>query len=219
MADDVARLLACAANCGLTVSDESAQQLVRYARLLWDWNIRLNLTRHTDWDLFVTRDLLDTVELSRHLPENSRIMDIGSGGGVPGIPLAIIRPDLTVSLCDSVGKKAMALKDMVSALKLPIEVHSDRAENVLRSKKVNFVTARAVASISRLMSWLKPVWNSVGQLYLIKGPRWVEEHAEAEADGHFRSFRLEQISSWSTPGRDGQSVLLRVIRRKKAEGD
>ncbi len=212
---DVAQLQASAANCGLTISDESAQLLVRYGRILWDWNSKLNLTRHTDWELFVTRDLLDTFELAKHLPENSRVMDIGSGGGVPGIPLAIVRPDLQVSLCDSVGKKAMALKDMVTVLGLPIVVHSDRAEKILKSKKVNYVTARAVASISKLMTWLKPVWNSVGQLYLIKGPRWVEENAEAEADGHFRSFRLEQISSWSTPGRDGQSVLLNVTRRKQ----
>jgi 16S rRNA (guanine527-N7)-methyltransferase len=214
---DVALLLAAVAKCGLTIPEDSAGLLAQYCRVMWDWNTRLNLTRHTDWDLFVTRDLLDTIELAKHLPANSKVMDIGSGGGVPGIPLAIIRPDLQVKLCDSVGKKAMALKDIVHSLSLPIHVYSNRAEVILRSKQFDFVTARAVASIDKLMTWLKPVWRSVGQLLLIKGPKWSDEYAEAVEAGHFRSFRLDQISSWSTPGRDGQSVLLHVTRAKAAK--
>ena len=197
---------------GLSAADSQAAQLALYCRLLWEWNSRLNLTRHSDWQLFVTRDLLDTIRLAEHVPQGAKVLDVGSGGGVPGIVLAILRPDLTVSLCESVGKKAVALKSIVETMNLPVEVHADRAENLLKHQRFQFVTVRAVGSISKVLSWFLHVWGAVGQLLLIKGPRWIEEHAEAQLDGSLKHRKLEQISSWSTPGRDAQSVLLRITK-------
>ena len=75
---------------GLSVTDSQAAQLAQYCRLLWDWNSRLNLTRHTNWELFVTRDLLDTIRLAEHVPHGVKVLDVGSGGGVPGVVLALI---------------------------------------------------------------------------------------------------------------------------------
>jgi 16S rRNA (guanine527-N7)-methyltransferase len=163
--------------------------------------------------MFVTRDLLDTIELAKHIPQDARIMDVGSGGGVPGIPLAILRPDVKVSLCDSVGKKAIALKDMVKSLGLKIQVHSDRAEAILKRYHFHFVTARAVASITKMIGWFSSSWGAIGKLLLIKGPRWIDERSEAEEAGLLKKVEVEPIASWSTPGRDGQSVLLRIGRR------
>ncbi len=194
------------------MTDEQAAQLAQYCRLLWDWNSRLNLTRHTNWDLFVTRDLLDTIKLAEHIPHEVRVLDVGSGGGVPGIVLAILRPDLTVSLCESVGKKSTVLQAIVTTMQLPIPVHGERAEDLLRRHRFQFVTVRAVGSISKLLNCLLPVWGAVGQLLLIKGPHWVEEHTAAQEDGSLKRRKLEQISSWSTPGRDGKSVLLRITK-------
>ena len=199
---------------GLTVADSQAAQLAQYCRLLWEWNSRLNLTRHTDWELFVTRDLLDTIRLAEHVPNGADVLDVGSGGGVPGIVLAILRPDLKVSLCESVGKKVLALQSIVEAMCLPVTVHADRAENLLKRHRFQFVTVRAVGSISKVLGWFLHVWGAVGQLLLIKGPRWIDEHAEAQLDGSLKHRKLEQLSSWSTHGRDGQSVLLRITKAK-----
>lgn len=198
---------------GLTVTAEQAVQLAQYCSLLWDWNSRLNLTRHTDWEMFVTRDLLDTQKLAEHIPQGAKILDVGSGGGVPGIPLAILRPDLAVSLCESIGKKSLALKDIVANMQLKVPVHADRAEVVLKKHRFQFITARAVASISKLIGWFNPVWSAAGQLLLIKGPRWIEERDEAMAEGLLKRQTVDQLSSWATPGRDGQSVLLRIARK------
>ena len=198
---------------GLTIPDDQTLLLAKYCRLLWDWNSRLNLTRHTDWDMFVTRDLLDTLELSKHIPSKAKIMDVGSGGGVPGIPLAILRPDISVSLCESVGKKAMALQDIVKSLELTVPVHADRAESILKTNRFHFVTARAVASIAKMIGWFIPFWGTAGQLLLIKGPKWIEERNLASADGLLKKHTVEQIAAWSTPGRDGQSVLLRIKKK------
>lgn len=211
--DDLQQLQTTLNAHGISVPDDQAKKLAQYCRLLWDWNSRLNLTRHTDWEMFVTRDLIDTIELAKHIPQDARIMDVGSGGGVPGIPLAILRPDVKVSLCDSVGKKALALKDMVKSLGLKIQVHSDRAEAILKRYHFHFVTARAVASIVKMIGWFSNSWGAIGKLLLIKGPRWVEERSEAEEAGLLKKVEVEPIASWSTPGRDGQSVLLRIGRK------
>lgn len=211
--DDLQQLQTTLIAHGISVPEDQAKKLAQYCRLLWDWNSRLNLTRHTDWEMFVTRDLIDTIELAKHIPQDARIMDVGSGGGVPGIPLAILRPDVKVSLCDSVGKKALALKDMVKSLGLKIQVHSDRAEAILKRYHFHFVTARAVASIAKMIGWFSSSWGAIGKLLLIKGPRWVDERSEAEEAGLLKKVEVEPIASWSTPGRDGQSVLLRIGRK------
>lgn len=211
--DDLQQLQTTLNAHGISVPEDQAKKLAQYCRLLWDWNSRLNLTRHTDWEMFVTRDLIDTMELAKHIPPDARIMDVGSGGGVPGIPLAILRPDVKVSLCDSVGKKAIALQDMVKSLGLKIQVHSDRAEAILKRYHFHFVTARAVASIVKMIGWFSNSWGAIGKLLLIKGPRWVDERSEADEAGLLKKVEVEPIASWSTPGRDGQSVLLRIGRK------
>ncbi len=212
--EDVQQLLRVIAAHQLSITDEQAARLAHYCRLLWDWNSRLNLTRHTDWDLFVTRDLLDTIELSRYVPKDSTVMDVGSGGGVPGIVLAILRPDLKIALCESIGKKATALQAIVKALRLPIVVHADRAETILKKHRFQVITVRAVGSISKLLTWFGQVWKSVGQMLLIKGPRWTEEFEEAKSEGLLNRLKLEPIAAWPTPGRDGQSVLLQIVKSK-----
>lgn len=211
---DTQQLMSVIHSHGLNVPEHQAIQLARYCRLLWEWNDRLNLTRHTDWELFVTRDLLDTQKLAEHLPQGAKVLDVGSGGGVPGIPLAILRPDLSVSLCESIGKKANALQAIVKELKLSVPVYADRAETILKKHRFQFVTARAVASISKMIVWFGPVWGAVGQLLLIKGRRWTEEYNDAEAEGLWKRRTLENIASWATPGRDGESVLLRISKAK-----
>ena len=142
------------------------------------------------------------------------MLDVGSGGGVPGIPLAILRPDVSVSLCESVGKKANALQAIVSEMKLSVPVYADRAEVILKKHRFQFVTARAVASISKMIGWFWPVWGAVGQLLLIKGRRWTAEYEEADAEGLWNRRTLENVTSWRTPGRDGESVLLRISKAK-----
>src|SRR4051812_37081742 len=90
---------------GLDLPPHQVEQLDKYCRLLWDWNTKLNLTRHTDYEKFVGRDVVDTLQLAVHVRPGEEVLDVGTGGGVPGVVLALVRPDLKVSLCDSVSKK------------------------------------------------------------------------------------------------------------------
>ena len=192
------------------VSQEHYENLCRYCGLLWDWNTRINLTRHTDTKTFVTRDMIDTIRLSSHIPQGSKVLDVGSGGGVPGVILAIIRPDLKVAMAESVVKKGRVLEAIVKRLKLDAPVHASRGEAVLKGEKFDVVTMRAVASLRKLLFWFQRSSKSFDQMLMIKGPNWVAECEEARAEGLLDTAKVEEVDSYSTPGHDGDSVILSV---------
>lgn len=187
---------------------EHHELICRYCRLLWKWNNKLNLTRHTDYQSFVTRDLIDSLRLSTHIPADRKVLDVGSGGGVPGVILAVTRPDLTVCLAESVGKKARALSSIVGGMKLDAKVHSGRAEDLLKKKKFDVMTLRAVASLRKLLFWFQKQSRGFDQMLLIKGPRWESERDEAAEEGLLDSVELQVIDSYATPGHDNDSVIL-----------
>lgn len=195
---------------GLPIDVEKSARLARYCRLLWDWNERINLTRHLDAETFVTRDLFDTVALSEHLTEGESVLDVGSGGGVPGIPLAILRPDLRISLSESMGKKAQVLNDLVARLRLPITIFAARAEHVLVDHRFDALTIRAVGPMDKILTWFRPHWSSIGRLLLIKGPKWVEERGKSRHHGLMTGLDLRRLKEYSHPETHAISVLLRI---------
>ena len=196
----------------LSLTTSQANQIESYCQLLWEWNEQINLTRHTDYDRFVSRDLIDSMRLADLLEPNEGILDLGTGGGVPGIILAILRPDLEVSLCDSVAKKAKVVDRIVQDLTLPVPVHHARAEELIGDFRFDTVIARAVGSLAKVLGWLEPCWHSLQRLLLVKGPRWVEERAEARHRGLFRELELRRLVSYPMPGSDAESVILQVRR-------
>jgi 16S rRNA (guanine527-N7)-methyltransferase len=194
----------------MELPDAQIQQLDHYCRLLWEWNTKLNLTRHTDFDKFVSRDLLDSMQLGLLLAPDSEVLDVGTGGGVPGIVLAIIRPDLEVSLAESVGKKAKVVEDMVGKLGLPVAVHHERAEAVLEDLRFDTLVARAVGPLWKMCKWFRPHWHSFGCLLATKGPSWTAERAEARAKGLLNGVELRSVATYPMPGTHSNSVILRL---------
>src|SRR6476646_1505632 len=118
----------------IELPDEQVVLLDRYCSSLWSWNEKLNLTRHTDYEKFVARDVVDSLALEPFLDAGAAVLDVGSGGGVPGIVLAIIRPDLEVELCVSMAKKAKAAQAIVHEIGLAIGVHHSAAQQVLEKR-------------------------------------------------------------------------------------
>ena len=210
LADAIARY-------GLAVTAEQVERLELYCRLLWDWNEKLNLTRHVDYDRFVARDLIDTLQLSACLTSGESVLDVGSGGGVPGLVLALLRPDLRISLCESVGKKARALEAMARDLKLRTPVLNDRVEAVLESRRYDVLVARAVGPLWKMLTWLQPHWKSVGRLLAIKGPRWVEERGEARHRGLMHELDLRKVATYPMPGAYGDSVILKITHKSRPD--
>jgi 16S rRNA (guanine527-N7)-methyltransferase len=193
---------------------EQVEQLDRYRAALWRWNEQLNLTRHTTLDKFVGRDVVDSLELAKLIPQGRRVLDIGSGGGVPGIVMAIARPDLRVTLVESVQKKARVLQSMVDELGLSIEVFAVRVEELLELRTFDTLVARAVAPLWKLLTWLAPHWRAFDELLAIKGKSWVEERGEARHRGLLKNLDLRKAATYPMPGDPpGESVILRLRRR------
>jgi 16S rRNA (guanine527-N7)-methyltransferase len=198
----------------LEVPNEAYPKLKHYCQVLWEINQDLNLTRHTSYELFVTRDLLDTIELSKLIPEGKEVLDVGSGGGVPGMILAILRPDLKVSLTDSVGKKAAALGEIADHVGLSLEIYQCRAEELLEDFRYDYTTARAVGPLKKMGTWFADCWPSLGRLLAVKGPKWVDEKAEADELGLFNKVDIRVVAQYDVPGVDWQSVILQLKASK-----
>ncbi len=198
----------------LEVTSEQAGRLARYATELWRWNTRVNLTRHTDIESFVSRDVLDSWQLTEYLTSGEEVLDVGSGGGVPGIVLAILRPDLEIVLCDSIAKKAKILNDLVCRLDLPLPVYAARAEELVEEFRFDTLVARAVGPLPKLAQWFQGRWHQFDRLLAIKGPRWTEERGEARHRGLMHGVRLRKLKSYRMPGTDSESVILQLSRQR-----
>jgi 16S rRNA (guanine527-N7)-methyltransferase len=188
--------------------------LERYCELLWDWNSKLNLTRHTSYEKFVARDLIDSMAFAQFLQPGEKVLDVGSGGGVPGVVLAVLREDLQISLSESIGKKARVLADIVTRLGLQTPVLNARAEDVLAHERFDTLIVRAVARLKKLLEWFKPHWKAFDRLLVLKGPSWVEERGEARHYGLFRNLELRKLAAYPLPGTESESVLLQIGRRQ-----
>jgi 16S rRNA (guanine527-N7)-methyltransferase len=199
---------------------EQIEQLDRYRQTLWRWNERLNLTRHTTLDKFVGRDVVDSVQLAKLIPQGRRVLDVGAGGGVPGLIMAIARPDLRMTLAESTQKKARVLQSMVDELGLAVEVFAVRAEELLELRTYDTLVARAVAPLWKLLTWLAPHWNAFHELLAIKGKSWVDERGEARHRGLLKNLELRKAAAYPMPGDPpGESVVLRLHPRRAHDDD
>jgi 16S rRNA (guanine527-N7)-methyltransferase len=198
------------------MSPEAVPRLAADAASRGSWNERPNLTRHTDVEKFVSRDVADAVAIAPHLAAGEHVLDVGTGGGVPGVLLAILRPDLRVELCDSVGKRARAVREIVAEIGLTIPVHEGAAQPLVaaaaeagerggRPGRFDVLVVRAVAPLLKLLRML-----------VVKGPRWEEEKGEARHRGFVKKVGVRRIAAWPIRGSDNESVLLEIKRREPA---
>jgi 16S rRNA (guanine527-N7)-methyltransferase len=203
-------LAAAVARHSIDLPPGPAGQLGRYCELLWDWNAKINLTRHTDWEKFVARDLVDSLAFAEFLEPGEKVLDVGTGGGVPGVVLSVLRPDLNVWLSESVGKKARAAADIVARLGVPIQVHNGRAEDLVARQPFNTLVVRAVASLRKLLTWFKPHWQQFDRMLVLKGPAWIGERGEARHYGLLGTLALRKLKVYPLPGTESESVLLQI---------
>lgn len=205
----------------LSFSPGKVRKLEDYCEELWNWNEKINLTRHIDFEKFVTRDVLDSFRLSTFLQKGEHILDVGTGGGVPGIILAIIRPDLTVELCDSTRKKAEAVGDIIDKLGLGLNVWYAKGEDLVKVHRFHTLVIRAVSKMDKLLEMFAPCWFAFDRLLLIKGPNWVEERGEARHFGRMGSLALRKLDEYTTPSEANEnartSVILQISQKSRLE--
>ncbi len=171
---------------GVPLPTDAADSLARYGSLLMDWNERINLTGDASPETVCDRLILDSLAplaVGAAFPAGASLIDVGTGAGLPGLPLAIARPDLRVTLLDSLQKRVRFLQAVIDELGLPnaTAVQSraeDGAHGPLR-ERFDLATARAVAGLPTLMEYLLPYLRVGGRALCYKGPAVAEELAAA----------------------------------------
>jgi 16S rRNA (guanine527-N7)-methyltransferase len=175
-----------AARANESLTPEQHDLLARYLDLLLAANQKMNLTRIVDRESAEVQHVGDALTLLRHVPKGAiRLADVGSGGGVPGFPLAIVRPDAKVVLLESTKKKAAFLKQAAAELGLNnISVSDHRAEDAGRlpefRETFDVVVSRAVGTLDWLVEWCLPLLKKGGAMLAMKGPKAAEELPVAE---------------------------------------
>ncbi len=160
---------------GCAISLEQQHQMIAYLVLLGKWNRTHNLTAIRESHKMVTHHLLDSLSIIPYL-KGDAILDVGTGGGVPGMPLAIACPEKSFVLVDSHGKKTRFLKHAVQALGLSnVEVCHSRVEQLSQMHTFDVIMARAVSTLSNLLQWTQPLLKEDGSWVLMKGAYPEEE--------------------------------------------
>ncbi len=205
---------------GLELSEQQIEQFTIYAHQMLDWNAtKANLTAITDLHMVEIRHFLDSLSLLLlDIPLGARVIDVGSGAGLPGVALQIARPDLRVSLLESVGKKTTFLKHIVSHLGYSTEVIHGRAEeigqNVHFRARFDIAVARSVAYLPSLVEYLLPLCKVGGVAVAMKGANPEQEISEATEAIHHLGGKLQQVLTIELP-EVAQSHTLIVIEKIK----
>ncbi|MDQ0009323.1 16S rRNA (guanine527-N7)-methyltransferase [Luteibacter jiangsuensis] len=190
---------------GATLPDGAVDRLLDYRELLERWNSAYNLTAVRNADEMIARHLLDSLAILPYV-HGRTLADLGTGPGLPGIPLAIAEPAREVLMVDSNGKKVRFLREAIRSLKL---VNARALQSRVEDVEGTFecITARAFASLADMLGWGGHLLAPEGVWLAMKG-----KHPEEELDGVPEGFHVEAIHALHVPGVEGERHLV-VIRR------
>ena len=207
MSDTLSALKSGAAELGLSLSDAQLEQLLGYLALIQKWNKVYNLTAVRDPHEMLTHHLLDSLTavapLVRHTAgQPAKVLDVGSGGGLPGIVLAICRPELDVSCVDTVGKKAAFIQQVAASLKLP-NLHGVHARVETLNGPFDVVCCRAFASLPDFVTWSRAALAEQGVWMAMKG-----KHPQAEIDALPADVQVFHVEPLTVPGLDAERCMV-----------
>lgn len=189
----------------ISLSDQQKNQLVGYVEMLHKWNKAYNLTSVRDPEQMLIRHIMDSIVVEPHL-QGSRFIDVGTGPGLPGVPLAIVRPDAHFTLLDSLGKRIRFLKQVQHELKLMnIEPVQSRVEDFPAEPPFDGVISRAFASLNDMLNWCHHLPGEKGQFYALKGVVPDDELATLPA-----GFAVDRVVKLAVPQLEGERHLIVV---------
>ncbi|MBC7983167.1 MAG: 16S rRNA (guanine(527)-N(7))-methyltransferase RsmG [Candidatus Obscuribacterales bacterium] len=201
-----------AAELGVALSSEQATKLIHLLDELDDWNQRMNLTAIRERSQQITKHLLDSLSIHRYL-RGTKIADIGTGAGFPGLPLALVNADKQFTLIDATAKKLRFVEHaaQVMGLNNVVTVHT-RAESFRPKERFDCIVARAVGPINRVIEYGGHNLFGGGRLLAMKG-----KSPEAEVDALPSGWKVAQISRLTIPGLDEERHLVEIWRSHDKE--
>lgn len=211
-----------AAELGIKLTDVQLGQFERFTELLIEWNAKFNLTRITDPFEITVKHYLDSISLFTvtGVPDGASLIDIGTGAGMPGIPLKIVVPDLKLTLLDSLKKRLSFVEAAVADLGMKdVSIIHARAEDAAREKayreKYDFAVSRAVSRFNVLCEFCLPFCKVGGRFIAYKGPDAEPEVQEATRPLAMLGGQVEKVRRFALPHSELMRTLI-VVKKSKS---
>ena len=198
---------------------EQLEKFYKYMGLLIEWNEKMNLTAITEPNEIILKHFIDSLTILKEISDNSKVVDVGTGAGFPGIPLSIANESLKITLVDSLNKRLIFLQEVIEKLELKnVEIIHSRAEDFGQNKKYrenfDFATSRAVANLSTLSEYLIPLVKINGKCICMKASDVEEEINQAKNAINVLGGTIEKIEEFNLPESDiGRTII--IINKQK----
>lgn len=205
----------------ITLTENQYEQFQKYFELLVEWNEKMNLTAITDESGVALKHFADSLSLLNFvdIPQNSTLADVGTGAGFPGVVLKIARPDIKLTLIDSLNKRLVFLNEVCSQLGIDAELIHSRAEDGARDEKLresfDFVASRAVARMNVLSEYCLPYVKVGGAFCAMKGAQANEEFKESLNAINTLGGKLENKYFFELPENGGERAIA-VVRKVRS---
>ncbi len=197
-----------------------AEQFYTYMQLLLEWNQKINLTAITEPNEIIQKHFVDSATIVKHLENTRTIIDVGTGAGFPGIPIKIIKPEIEITLLDSLNKRIKFLEEVIQQLELKkIKAIHQRAEEAGKNKQYretyDVVVSRAVANMTTLSEYTIPFIKKDGKAIYMKGSKIQEELEKSKTAIKKLGGEIEKIESFDLPGTEEKIKRNNIIIHKK----
>ena len=201
---------------------EQQQACVELYQLILAGNQRMNLTKLTSWQDFLTRHILESLLFAAYLPQQATVVDVGTGGGFPTLPLLIFRPDLNLIAVESVKKKAVFVQETAEILGAGkrLKMLAERCEIIGQDKQhrqqYQWVISRAVANLTTLSEYCLPLLKpELGTLLAMKGPSWPDAYEKAAAAIELLGGAFEGCLDWEEIPALAHCYLLKITKEER----
>ncbi len=203
---------------GINILEEEANQLYVYMQLLLEWNQKMNLTAITAPEEIINKHFVDSMTIKKYIKDNQTIVDVGTGAGFPGIPLAIMQLGNQFTLVDSLNKRITFLEEVKKDINLVNikNVHS-RVEDFAKTYRESYdiATSRAVASLPVLLEYVLPLVKIGGRCICMKGSVVKEELENAKKSLYILGGKVQKIEEFTLPDTDIKRTIIMIEKVKK----
>ena len=203
----------------IKISDVQAENFFIYMKLLLEWNKKMNLTAITNEDEVILKHFIDSLTINKYM-NGKKVMDIGTGAGFPGIPLKILKKDLSITLLDSLNKRITFLEEVIRNLSLEnIQAVHARAEELAHKEEYreqyDIAVSRAVAPMHTLLEYMLPYVKIGGKCICMKGPNLQEESKDLQNCLETLGGKIEKIEEIVLPETEIKRNIMLIKKENK----
>ncbi len=205
---------------GYNLQEEQLEQFFTYKELLIEWNKKMNLTAIEQEEDIITKHFIDSLSIASYIPDTAKVIDIGTGAGFPGIPLKILKKDLSITLLDSLNKRITFLKEVIRNLSLEnIQAVHARAEELAHKEEYreqyDIAVSRAVAPMHTLLEYMLPYVKIGGKCICMKGPNLQEESKDLQNCLETLGGKIEKIEEIVLPETEIKRNIMLIKKENK----